>query len=54
MNGLGNRITIQAPNMDEIDVLGFLLEKYVQGTSYNKETKLWSIPDKIYEQLKNK
>lgn len=48
----GNKyITIYAPEMDEIDITGRLLEKYVEGAIYDEKNKVLSVPKEI---LKNK
>ena len=52
MNG-NNYITIKCDKeMDEIDVTGFLLQKYVKGSTYDKETKIWSVPQDVYDEIK--
>ena len=44
---------IEVPEMDEADVLGMLLEKYTEGTTYDKETKSWIVPNEVYDRIKN-
>lgn len=50
MNGC-DYITIKCKPMDEIDITGMLLEKYVEGTSYDKETKIWTVPQDVCDEL---
>lgn len=53
MNSKYITIDVQDKKNNEIDTLGLLLQKYVQGTTYNKNTKIWTVPDVIYNELKN-
>lgn len=38
-------------NLDEADIAGRLLEKYVEGSTYNEETKIWSVPEDIHRKI---
>lgn len=39
-------------NLDEIDTLGLLLEKYTQGTHYDLGTHTFTVPEKLIDELK--
>lgn len=47
-------IKLEEDNLDEIDVIGLLLEKYNFGVSYNKEKKTLSIPTEVIEKILKK
>lgn len=47
----GNNIVIRVPEMDKMDITGKLLEKYTEGTSYNTETKEWTVPSDVCTEL---
>jgi len=51
MDGLNKTIRIYAQKYSEEDILGLLLERYVEGTTYNKETKIWSVPNEVYDEI---
>lgn len=38
-------------NLDEIDTLGLLLEKYTEGMHYDLETHTFTIPEKLIDEL---
>lgn len=38
-------------NLDEIDTLGLLLEKYTEGTRYNLETHTFTMPEELIDEL---
>lgn len=54
MNMSGNKYTTIRcdKKMDEIDVTGFLLQKYVKGSTYDKDSKIWSVPQDVYDEIK--
>lgn len=43
--------TIVAPEMDELDILGKLMEQYYDGVKYNEDTKELSIPNEIIDEI---
>lgn len=47
----GNNIVIRVPEIDKMDITGKLLEKYTKGTSYNTETKKWTVPGNVCAEL---
>ncbi len=53
MNNKYITIDVRDKEKDEIDTLGLLLQKYVPGTTYNENTKIWTVPDEIYNEIKN-
>lgn len=38
-------------NLDEIDTLGLLLEKYTEGTHYDLETHTFTVSGKLIDEL---
>ena len=38
-------------NLDEIDTLGLLLEKYTEGTHYDLETHTLTVSEKLIDEL---
>lgn len=50
----GHYVEIHAEEMSEVDILGGLLELYVKGTQYNKETKTLTVPNEVCDELKEK
>ena len=48
-----NPNTIIAPDMDELDILGKLIEKYYDGVTYDEHTKELSIPNKLIDEIMN-
>lgn len=48
-----NPNTIIAPEMDELDIFGKLMEKYYDGVAYDKNTKELSIPNKLIDEIMN-
>lgn len=55
MNGNSDKskkeVIIYAPQMDELDITGQLLEKFTPGTTYDEKTKQWTVPEEIREHL---
>ena len=43
--------TVPVIDTDEINLLGMLLEKYVPSTTYDRETKIWTVPEEINREL---
>ena len=52
-NNFLNSNTIIAPEMDEIDVFGKLMEKYYDGVVYNEDTKELELPNSLIEEVMN-
>jgi len=47
----GHYTIIHAQEMEEMDVLGGLLELYIEGARYHKEKATLTIPKDVYKQL---
>ena len=46
--------TIRPKSEKTEDLFGRLLEQYVPGTTYDKETGLWHMPEEIRREIKRK
>ena len=48
ITNMNNYVEIKEPenNLDEVDVLGLLLQKYIPDSVYDIDRKSWTVPNK--------
>lgn len=44
-------IRVPDDNLTELDITGLLLQKYVEGSEYDVETKTWTVPNEKLEEI---